>query len=115
MNQQCELSKKSCKPCKGGIPPLKGKELAFFYNQIPNDWKVIDEHHLEKEFVFPTFRAALSFTNKVAELAEQENHHPDIHLSYGKVTITLWTHKIDGLSESDFILASKCDPLYQGN
>lgn len=111
MNQACDLSKKNCIPCRGGIPPLKGKELLELQKQLGNGWKVIDEHHLEKEYLFKDFVEALAFTNKVGELAEQEDHHPDIHLAYGKVVLQSWTHKIDGLSESDFILAAKCDTI----
>jgi 4a-hydroxytetrahydrobiopterin dehydratase len=107
----CELADKECVPCKGGVPPLKGEALAKLQKELGGNWKVIKEHHLEKEFIFKDFKEALSFTNKVGDLAEKENHHPDIHLTYGKVTIQLWTHKIDGLTESDFILAAKCDLL----
>jgi 4a-hydroxytetrahydrobiopterin dehydratase len=89
--------------------PLQGEALARLYRQLDNSWKIIEEHHLEKEYLFKDFKEALSFTNKVGEIAEHEGHHPDIHLSYGKVKIVLWTHKIDGLSENDFILAAKCD------
>lgn len=108
---ESELAKKTCIPCNGGIPPLKGKELEKLKAELGNDWKVVDHHHLEKEFLFPDFRQALTFTNQVGELAEGEGHHPDIYLAWGKVKITLWTHKIDGLTESDFILAAKCDLL----
>lgn len=111
MNSHCDLSKKNCTPCKGGVPPLKGEALEQLHRQIGESWKVIDEHHLEKEYSFKNFREALAFTNKVGEIAEQEGHHPDILLTYGKVKIQLWTHKINGLSESDFILAAKCDKI----
>ncbi len=111
MDQQCELSKKNCIPCKGGVPPLKGDELKKLFTQLKNGWKIVNEHHLEKEYTFPNFQKALDFTNKVGAIAESEGHHPDIHLSWGKVKIILWTHKIDGLTESDFILAAKCDEI----
>lgn len=109
MNSNCDLSKKNCIPCKGGVPPLRGEPLAQLHLQLDEGWKVIGEHHLEKDYLFKNFREALEFTNKIGEIAEQEGHHPDILLSYGKVKIQLWTHKIDGLSESDFILAAKYD------
>jgi 4a-hydroxytetrahydrobiopterin dehydratase len=109
MNSHCDLSKKKCVPCKGGIPPLKGEALIQLHKQLSDGWKVIDEHHLEKEYPFKNFKEALAFTNKVGALAEEEGHHPDLLLSYGKVVIQLWTHKINGLTESDFILAAKCD------
>ena len=107
-----ELTEKKCLPCRGGIPPLKGKELQAVYEKLGGGWQVIDEHHLEKEFLFKNFREALAFTNKVGALAEEEGHHPDIVLAWGKVKLTLWTHKIDGLTESDFILAAKAESLY---
>lgn len=107
----CDLTKKSCVPCQGGIPPLKGEKLRELHDQLRNQWSVIDEHHLKKEFSFPDFQKALDFTVKVGEIAEREGHHPDINLAYGKVDITIFTHKIDGLSESDFILAAKIDEL----
>jgi|SRR3989338_9177838 len=106
-----ELTQKKCIPCRGGIPPLKGKELQTIYKKLGDGWKIISEHHIEKEFPFKNFREALDFTIKVGELAETEGHHPDIYLAWGKVKLILWTHKIDGLSESDFILAAKADAL----
>ena len=107
----CDLTKKKCGPCQGGIPPLHGKELETLHKQLGSGWKIQKGHHLEKEYTFPDFKQALAFTNKVGELAEREGHHPDILLSWGKVKVTTWTHKIDGLTENDFILAAKCDEL----
>jgi 4a-hydroxytetrahydrobiopterin dehydratase len=106
-----ELAEKECVPCKGGIPPLQGQALAELLNKLDNGWQVVQGHHLEKDFTFKNFREALAFTNQVGELAEQQRHHPDIGLAWGRVKITLWTHKIDGLSESDFVLAAKIDRL----
>jgi 4a-hydroxytetrahydrobiopterin dehydratase len=108
-----ELADKTCVPCRGGLPPIKGRELALLHERLPQfkTWKVVNEHHITREFTFPDFKQALAFVNKVGELAEQQGHHPDILLSWGKVEITLWTHKIDGLSESDFIMAAKIDRL----
>ena len=108
---ECSLAKKKCVPCEGGIPPLKGDELKSLYKEIDPAWKLIDDHHIEREFNFEDFAQALSFTNKIGELAESEGHHPDIYLAWGKVKLILWTHKIDGLSESDFIFAAKVDIL----
>ncbi len=105
-----ELAAKTCVPCRGGVPPLKGEELAKLHAQLAG-WQVAGEHHLEKSYSFPDFRQALAFTNRVGELAEQQDHHPDIYLAWGKVGIKIWTHKIDGLTESDFILAAKIDEL----
>ena len=104
-----DLAKKTCIPCKGGVPPLKGTKLDELLEKLKNDWKIIKEHHLEKEYSFKNFKEALSFTNKVGELAENQSHHPDIFLAWGKVKLTIWTHKIDGLTESDFIFAAKAD------
>ena len=106
-----ELAAKECVPCKGGVPPLAGPALEELERQLGNDWKVVRGHHLEKEFTFKNFREALDFTNKVGELAEAQSHHPDIYLAWGKVKITLWTHKIDGLTESDFVMAAKIEGL----
>ncbi|MBV8476153.1 MAG: 4a-hydroxytetrahydrobiopterin dehydratase [Acidobacteria bacterium] len=105
-----ELASKTCVPCRGGVPPLKGQELANFHEEVPK-WKVANDHHITREFKFPNFRTALDFVNRVGEVAEQQGHHPDILLSWGRVEITLWTHKIDGLTESDFIMAAKIDQL----
>jgi len=105
------LAEKDCVPCKGGVPPLKGKDLTRLAGELRDGWRVVDEHHLEKEFTFPDFRQALGFTNKVGELAEAQNHHPDIFLGWGRVKLTIWSHKINGLTESDFVLAAKADQL----
>lgn len=111
MNNSCNLSNKHCVPCRGGVPPIKGEALQLFLRQLGGSWKVIDEHHLEKEYIFKDFKEALAFTNKAGAIAEEEGHHPDILLSYGKVKMQIWTHKIDGLTESDFILAAKYEKL----
>ena len=105
------LAEKECVPCKGGVPPLKGEELSRLARQLNPGWQVLKEHHLEREYKFQNFREALDFTNKVGELAETQGHHPDIYLAWGKVKLTLWTHKIDGLTESDFVFAAKVDRL----
>lgn len=109
--ETCDLSAKECVPCKGGVPPLKGQDLKTLHGQLGNGWQVVNEHHLEKEYKFKNFREALAFTNRVGELAEQQGHHPDIYLAWGKVKLTIWTHKIDGLTESDFVFAAKADKL----
>ena len=104
-----QLSEKKCIPCSTGTSALKGEHLVKLHKQLSNGWKIVEEHHLEKLYLFKEFQDALEFVNKVGQMADEEGHHPDIYLSYGKVKIQLWTHKIDGLSESDFILAAKCD------
>lgn len=107
------LADKTCVPCRGGTPPLKGKELAAIHQQLPESaqWNVVNEHHIVRAYKFPDFRSALAFVNKVGELAEAQGHHPDILLGWGKVEITTWTHAVEGLTESDFILAAKIDRL----
>ncbi len=106
-----ELAKKHCVPCRGGVPPLQGEELQKLASQVA-DWKVIDEHHITKSYLFPDFKRALEFVNRVGAVAEEEGHHPDLTLTWGKVDVKTYTHKIDGLTESDFILAAKIDELY---
>jgi 4a-hydroxytetrahydrobiopterin dehydratase len=106
-----DLASKQCIPCRGGVPALKGHELAALLRLLGNGWKTINEHHLEKNYAFSDFRQALDFTNRVGELAEEQGHHPDIYLAWGKVIITVWTHAIDGLTESDFVLAAKADQV----
>jgi 4a-hydroxytetrahydrobiopterin dehydratase len=108
-----DLATKTCVPCHGGVPTLKGKELEAIHQQVP-DWKVTNEHHITRNFTFPDFKQALDFVNRVGALAEEQGHHPDILLTWGKAEITLWTHAINGLSESDFIMAAKIDQLYAG-
>ncbi len=106
-----ELAKKHCVPCRGGVPPLAGEELRKLAAQVP-DWKVVDEHHITKSYLFPDFKTALAFVNRIGAVAEEEGHHPDLTLTWGKVDVKTYTHKIDGLTESDFILAAKIDELY---
>ena len=106
------LSEKHCVPCRGGVPPLAGAELERLTRELPG-WRVVDGHHLERTFVFPDFRTALDFVNRAGAIAEEEGHHPDLLLSWGRVEVQIWTHKIDGLTESDFILAAKIANLNQ--
>ena len=103
-----ELSSRQCVPCRGGVPALKGEEITTLLNQL-EDWKVINQHHLQKSYGFEDFQGALAFVNKVGQIAEEQGHHPDICFGWGQAEITIWTHKIDGLTESDFILAAKLD------
>jgi 4a-hydroxytetrahydrobiopterin dehydratase len=105
------LAERECSSCKGETAALKGQTLAGLRGQLDTAWRVVAEHHLEREFSFPDFRQALEFTNRIGELAESQGHHPDIYLAWGKVKVTLWTHKVDGLTESDFVLAAKVDAL----
>lgn len=106
-----DLADKTCVPCRGDVPPLRGKELEELERQLP-DWEVVEGHHLRREFRFRNFGEALDFVNRVGELAEEQGHHPDIDFGWGRAAITVFTHKIDGLTESDFVLAAKVDRLY---
>src|SRR5215469_10312703 len=108
-----DLASKTCVPCRGGVPPLKGEELRNFQRQVPG-WEALNEHHLHRTYSFPDFKTALEFVNRVGAVAEEQGHHPDILLGWGKVEVTTWTHKIDGLTESDFILAAKIELLPRG-
>jgi 4a-hydroxytetrahydrobiopterin dehydratase len=105
------LADKKCVPCAKGAEPLKGEEIRRLSRELAPEWHVVEEHHLEREFKFDDFRQGLGFVNEVGELAEEQGHHPDIYLSYGNVKIQLWTHKISGLHENDFIMAAKIDAL----
>lgn len=107
------LSDKSCVPCHGGVPPLDTEEIRKLLGELGSGWEAIRNHHLEKTYKFKNFREALVFTNTVGEVAEQEAHHPEITLTWGKVILRIWTHKIDGLTESDFILAAKAEQAFQ--
>jgi 4a-hydroxytetrahydrobiopterin dehydratase len=105
------LATKHCIPCRGGVPPLVGEALLPYAQQLL-DWKIVEEHHIAKSFLFADFKTALDFVNRVGAIAEQEGHHPDLALSWGKVDVQIYTHKIRGLTESDFILAAKIDEVY---
>lgn len=106
-----DLASRTCVPCRGGVPPLKGEALKDLHRQLDGGWEIVEEHHLTKTFTFPNFVEALAFVNRIGAVAEEQGHHPDLYLTWGKVRVDLWTHKIDGLSESDFILAAKIDRL----
>ena len=103
------LSKRTCTPCSGGDTPLTGEGLIQHLAQVDDRWSVVNEHHIEAEFRCGNFVKALGFTNAIGAVAEAEGHHPDICLGWGRVSVTIWTHAIDGLSVNDFILAAKID------
>ncbi len=104
------LAEKTCISCHGGIPPLTHEQIAELLPQVQG-WEVKGDHHLVKDYKFRDFAQALAFVVRVGAIADEQNHHPDIHLAWGKVKIEIWTHKIDGLAESDFIFAAKVDQL----
>jgi 4a-hydroxytetrahydrobiopterin dehydratase len=109
-----ELAKRQCAPCRADTPKLAGDRLASLVRQLGGDWQASGER-LRKTFRFPDFATALAFVNRIAEVAEREQHHPDILLAWGKVSIEMWTHSVGGLSENDFILAAKIDELGTGH
>jgi 4a-hydroxytetrahydrobiopterin dehydratase len=105
-----ELANKQCVPCTGGVPPLPHEKIQELLKLVPG-WQVERDHHLLKEYKFPDFVQALAAVNRIGALAEEQGHHPDLHLAWGKVGVVIWTHKIDGLTESDFILAAKIEEI----
>lgn len=105
-----KLNEKKCVPCQGGVPPLGNLEVQNFLKQI-DQWKINSKGRLEKAYQFKNFKDAFYFVQKVADLAESQGHHPDIFLSWGHVSLEVWTHKINGLSESDFIFSAKVDQI----
>lgn len=109
MGDACDLTSRRCQPCRGGVSPLAGEALDELTGRLGEGWTVVDGHHLEKTYKFKDFKQALAFVNRVGEVAEAEGHHPQICFTWGKVTLKLWTHKVNGLHENDFILAAKAD------
>jgi len=109
--QSVTLEKGKCVPCQVGARPLEGRAVEKLLGRLAEGWKVVEQHHLEKEYKFKNFRLALDFVNKIGELAEAQGHHPDIYLAWGRVKVKLWTHKINGLHTNDFVLAAKIDKL----
>lgn len=104
------LAAQHCVPCRGGVPPMGAEAIARYLALVPG-WQVAGSHHLERTFTFGDFKSALEFTNKVGAVAEEEGHHPDLELSWGRVSVKIYTHKINGLTESDFVLAAKISRL----
>ena len=103
-----ELADKECVPCRGGTSPLSGDEVGNLLREL-DGWTVEQEYHLTRTYTLPDFAKSLAFVNRIGRIAEQQNHHPDIYLTWGTVRVEVWTHKIKGLTESDFIFAAKVD------
>ena len=103
-----ELASKECVPCRGGVPPLKGQEVTKLLSDLEG-WEVVNEHHLRKEYKFKDFKESQAFVNRVGAIAEDQDHHPDVHLAWGKVRLEIWTHAVGGLTVNDFIVAARCD------
>ncbi len=108
-----DLALQDCLPCDGGVPALEGPELAVLMRKLDSRWRLVDEHHLEREYTFGNYADAVDFTNAVACLAQKQNHHPDLRLTYGKVLVEVWTHKANGLTLNDFVFAAKTEKLSQ--
>ena len=107
------ITEKRCAPCQGGVPPLKRKEISKLLIQLEEGWEVFKNKEIKKTYLFSRYNDAIIFSNKIADLAEQEAHHPFIHINYKEVIIILFTHKINGLHENDFIVAAKCDLIFK--
>ncbi|MFI5394321.1 MAG: 4a-hydroxytetrahydrobiopterin dehydratase [Candidatus Binatia bacterium] len=105
------LAERTCVPCRGGVPPLTPEQVAPLLAQLEG-WRVVENHCLEKRYDLDDFARALDLVNRIGAIAEEQGHHPDIFLAWGRVEVSIWTHKINGLTESDFILAAKCDAAY---
>ncbi|MFL2956808.1 MAG: 4a-hydroxytetrahydrobiopterin dehydratase [Candidatus Thalassarchaeaceae archaeon] len=106
-----DLANRECIPCKGGVPPMTAQEAQGMKSEVNSYWDVIDGHHLERVWTFSDFESALDFVNAAGAICEQQGHHADFELGWGRVKALIWTHKIDGLTESDFILAAKFDEI----
>ncbi len=107
-----ELASRQCTPCKSGVPPLDANETVPLLSQLEDEWEVVNQHHLARTYKFKNFAQALEFVNRIGQMAEEQGHHPDLYLAWGKTRVEIWTHKINGLHEADFVFAAKCDTLY---
>ncbi len=107
------LADNKCIPCRGGVPPVPNDRAQALLKELGRGWALNGQGHLERLYTFPDFAQGLSFVNKVGAIAEAEGHHPDLHLAWGKVKVEIWTHKINGLTESDFYLAAKADREFE--
>jgi len=106
-----DLATKRCEPCEGGVPPLSKDKHTELLVQLADGWNVIEDHHLEREWSFSDFVSALEFANAAGTICEEQGHHADFEVGWGRVKAMIWTHKIDGLTESDFVLAAKFDRI----
>jgi 4a-hydroxytetrahydrobiopterin dehydratase len=107
-----DLAAQTCRPCRRDAAPLSADERAPLLAELDSAWQIVSGHHLARSYAFADFKQALAFANAVGAVAEEQNHHPDLHLAWGKLGVEIWTHAIDGLHTSDFVLAAKCDRLY---
>ncbi|GJL56361.1 MAG: putative pterin-4-alpha-carbinolamine dehydratase [Nitrospirales bacterium] len=109
------LADNTCVPCRGGVPPLEATKAQELLGQLEKGWELNQDGHIERMYTFKNFAEALAFVNRLGAVAEAEGHHPDLHLAWGKCTVEIWTHKIKGLTESDFFMAAKADRAYQAS
>ncbi len=109
------LADNQCVPCRGGVPPLESAKIQELLGQLEKGWSLNADGHLERAYEFKNFADALAFVNTVGAIAEDEGHHPDLYLAWGRCKVEIWTHKIQGLTESDFYLAAKADRVFTGN
>ena len=109
------LADNTCVPCRGGIPPLEPAKVQELLGQLEKEWELNPDGHIERMYPFKNFEEALAFVNRVGAIAEAEGHHPDLYLAWGKCKVEIWTHKINGLTESDFFMAAKADRAFQTN
>jgi 4a-hydroxytetrahydrobiopterin dehydratase len=107
------LADNACLPCRGGVPPLPSHRVEDLLRQLQQGWHLNAHGHLERRYAFPDFAAAMRFANRLGEIADAEGHHPDLHVSWGACRVEIWTHKIHGLTESDFYLAAKADRAFE--
>lgn len=103
-----DLADKQCVPCRGGVPPLEPDAIVPLAAQLP-EWQVVEHRKIRRDFQFPDFAEGLALVQRIGVEAEAQGHHPDLYLAWGKVTVEIWTHKVNGLTESDFILAARID------
>jgi 4a-hydroxytetrahydrobiopterin dehydratase len=106
------LADQQCIPCRGGVPPLPAARIAALLEQLEPGWALTESGHLLRQYEFKDFAAAMAFANRVSDIAEQQGHHPDLHVGWGRCGVEIWTHKIDGLTDSDFYLAAKADRAF---
>jgi 4a-hydroxytetrahydrobiopterin dehydratase len=110
------LAEQSCVPCRGGVPPLPSDRVAALLKELDAGWTAThDGTRIERAYPFKEFSDALAFANRVGDIAEREGHHPDLHVGWGRCRVEIWTHKINGLTESDFYLAAKADRAFTGS
>jgi 4a-hydroxytetrahydrobiopterin dehydratase len=109
------LAEQKCVPCRGGVPALAKNRAEELLRELDDGWRLNADGHLERAYAFEDFANAMAFANKVADVAEDEGHHPDLHITWGKCNVEIWTHKISGLTESDFYFAAKTDRAFRAS